>query len=101
MPPTEHRPLPPRPREATFHPRFLLTLLYLVGFFFAAALLLILPELLEVLAEVPPGPEQQEIAKRAAQRAAGPKLLPALVISLLLTVGGTYLEVLPGLRERR
>ena len=101
MPLTEHTPLPPRPREASFHPRFLLTILYLMGFFFAAALLLILPELLEVLAEVPPGPEQQEIAKQAAQRAVGPRLLPALIISVLATAAGTYLEVLPGLREQR
>lgn len=101
MTPSEHAPLPPRRREVTFYPRFLLTLLYLVGFFFAAALLFILPELLKVLAEVPPGPEQQEIAKQAAHRAAGPKLLPALVISLFLTIGGTVLEVLPGLRQRR
>jgi hypothetical protein len=101
MPLTEHTPLPPRPREASFHPRFLLTILYLMSFFFAAALLLILPELLEVLAEVPPGPEQQEIAKQAAQRAVGPRLLPALIISVLATAAGTYLEVLPGLREQR
>jgi hypothetical protein len=100
MPSTEHTPLPRRPGSPTFQPAFLLLLLYLIGFFFVAALLLILPELLEVLAEVPPGPEQQEIAREVARRAAGPRILPALAISFVLTAVGAYLEILPGFRKR-
>jgi hypothetical protein len=100
MPPTEHTPLSHRPSGPTFQPSFLLLLLYLIGFFFVTALLLIRPELLEVLAEVPPGPEQQEIAQEVARKAARPKILPALAISFVLTAVGAYREVLPGFRKR-
>jgi hypothetical protein len=100
MPPTEHTPLSRRPSGPTFQPSFLLLLLYLIGFFFVTALLLILPELLKVLAEVAPGPEQQEIAQEVARKAARPKILPALAVSFVLTAVGAYLEVLPGFRKR-
>lgn len=100
MPPTEYTPLPHQPSRPTFQPSFLLLLLYLIGFFFIAALLLILPELLEVLAEVPPGPEQQEIAQEVARKAARPRILPALAIAFVLTAVGAYLEILPGFRKR-
>lgn len=91
---------PPRRRAPAFRPSFTLAALYVVGFFALFAMLFILPELLRVLAEVPPGPEQQRIAQEVARKAAAPRL-PYAVAAALLTVGlGTYLEILPGLKPR-
>ncbi len=75
-------------------------MLYVAGFFFVYALLLILPELLRVLAEVPPGPEQERIASEVAQRAAAPRLLWAVGLALAAVGLGSYLQVLPGLKRR-
>lgn len=100
MSPTGYTPLSHRPRGPGFRPHFLLLVLYVIGLFFAIALLLILPELLKVLAEVPTGPEQQEAAQQVAREAARPKILPAFLISLLVTAAGAYLEILPGFRNR-
>ena len=50
-----------------FAPRFTLSLLYMVVFFFLYALILILPALLGILEQVAPGPEQQAAAERAAR----------------------------------
>ena len=49
-------------RPPAFRPSFTLSLLYMAGFFVLFAVLLILPSLLEVLAEVPVGPEQEQAA---------------------------------------
>jgi len=87
-----------RRRAPTFQPRFTLSLLYLAGFFFLYAILLILPELLGVLAEVAPGPEQQELAREVAREAARPRLVIAAALSLLTTAAGGYYRVLPGMR---
>jgi hypothetical protein len=73
--------------------------LYLVGFFVLYALLLILPDLLDVLAQVPPGPEQEAIAREVAREAAAPRLLPALALALATAGLGAYYRVLPGLRS--
>jgi len=77
-----------------------MTLLYLAGFFVLFTFLLILPELMDVLSHVPPGPEQQRIAEQVAREAARPRLLPGLVLALGAVGLGTYLRVLPGLRAR-
>ena len=63
------------------------------------AFLLILPELLSVLRDVPPGPEQERIAREIAQRAAAPRLLWAVGLALAAVGLGAYLQVLPGLKR--
>ena len=99
MPPP---PPPPyyRRKGGTFEPRFTLSILYLFGFFFVYCLLLVSPTLLEVLATVPTGPEQEEAARGAAQEAIRPRLWIAVVASALTTVLGVHYRVLPGLRSR-
>lgn len=92
--------LPPRRRPPAFRPSFTLSALYMAGFFFLFAMLFVMPELLRVLREVPPGPEQQAIAQEAAAAAARPRLIYA-VLAALATVGlGAWLQILPGLRPR-
>ena len=95
-------PLPPLPRSS--HPRFrpmaMLGILYVVFFFFAIGMLLIVPELLEVLRSVPPGPDQQAAAERAARDAMAPRLPVAFVLALVVTAGGAYLGILPGIKTR-
>ena len=79
-------------------PRFTLYILYLAGFFLLYAMLLILPDLLDVLESMPPGPEQEEAATRVAREAVRPHLLPALAMALATAGLGAYYRVLPGLR---
>ncbi len=76
-----------------------MAVLYVGGFFVVFAFLLILPELLAVLRDVSPGPEQERIAREVAQRAAGPRLLWALGLALAALGLGSYLQVLPGLKR--
>jgi hypothetical protein len=91
-------PLPPRSRPPAFRPRGLIAILYLLFFFFAFGLLLVAPELLEILREVPPGPEQQEVAEEAVHTVFRPRLPVAAALALLTTALGSYYQVLPGLR---
>jgi UPF0716 family protein affecting phage T7 exclusion len=72
--------------------------LYLLFFFFAFGLLLVAPELLEILRDVPPGPEQQKLAQEAVHEAIRPSLPVAGALALLTTALGSYYQVLPGLR---
>ncbi len=90
-----------RTGRAPFEPRFTLSILYLFGFFFVYCLLIVLPALIDVLQNVPTGPEQEEAAKRAAQEAIRSRLWIAGVLSTLTTVGGVYYQALPGFRHRR
>ncbi len=90
----------PRNRRPVFRPLAILTLLYFAGFFFFFSLLLILPELLDVLADLPPGPGQQEAAERIAREAARPKLPIALLLATVTTALGGYLRILPGIQPR-
>lgn len=99
MDPKDH-PILSRRRAPAFRPSFTLALVYLVGFFLVFAFLLILPELLAVLRDVAPGPEQQRIAADVAQRAAAPRLIWALGFALASVALGSYLQVLPGLKSR-
>lgn len=84
-----------------FEPRFTLGILYLFGFFFGYCLLLVAPALWEVLQTMPPGPEQQEAARVAAQAAAKPRLWVAIGLAALTTILGAHYHVLPGFRSRR
>jgi TctA family transporter len=94
-------PYPSRPRRATFQPRFTLGLLYLVAFFVVYCLLLAAPALIEVANSVPPGPEQEEAAARAAKEAVQSRLWMAGVAALVTTAIGIRAGVLPGTRTPR
>jgi len=98
MPEPNRPPLPRRRAPAGFQPRIALGMLYVVGFFFLFALLMVLPELLDVLEQVPSGPEQQQLAEDAAHEAIGSKIYVALAGAILLTGLGGYFQVLPGLK---
>ena len=74
--------------------------MYLAGLFLVYAFLLIMPELVAVLRDVEPGPEQQEIAQRAARDAFRPKAPWALGLALATLGLGAWLQVLPGLSRR-
>ena len=91
--------LPPirRPRPS-FSPRFTVSLIYLFGFFFLYCLVMIAPALYEVAQTLPPGPEQEEAAKQAAQQAIQPRLAIAIAASVFTTTLGAHFKILPGLR---
>jgi UPF0716 family protein affecting phage T7 exclusion len=77
----------------------MIAVLYLLFFFFAFGLLLVAPELLEKLRELPPGPEQQALTQEAVHQAMGGlRVQVAGALALLTTVLGSYYQVLPGMR---
>ena len=89
-------------RPPAFRPRFTLGLLYLVGLFLLFAVVLILPSFLELLAEVPSGPQgEQELYDAAFKigRAARAKILLAAGLSIATVVIGTHYKVLPGMKD--
>jgi len=89
----------PTRRAPGFTPRFTIGIFYIVVFFFLFSFLLVLPGLLEVLAEVAPGPAQQRMAERIARESYSP--LSALMLAVVTTSLGAYFEILPGLRAGR
>jgi hypothetical protein len=92
-------PEPLRSPRPTFQPRFTLSILYLLVFFFLYCAVLVAPELYRVSRDVPAGPEQQRAAFEAARGAARPRLPLALAAALgTLFVAGRA-GVLPGLRR--
>ena len=86
-------------RPPAFRPHFTLGLVYLVVFFIIFALLLILPSLLDVLAQVPPGPQQEQAAYEIAREGARPRVYTAIALSVATVVLGTYYRILPGMKE--
>jgi len=76
------------------------SLIYLFGFFFLYCLVMIAPALYEVAQTLPPGPEQEEAAKQAAQQAIQPRLAIAIAASVFTTTLGAHFKILPGLRPR-
>jgi hypothetical protein len=80
-------------------PFFTLALLYVFGFFFVYAFALVTPALIEVARSVPPGPEQQAAAQRAAHGAAEGKMFLALLLSLVTVALGVWTKKLPGFRR--
>jgi TctA family transporter len=94
-------PYPSRPPRTTFQPRFTLGLLYLIAFFLLYCLLLAAPALIEIANSVPPGPEQQEAAARAAKEAVQSRLWMAGLAALVTTAIGIRAGVLPGTGARR
>jgi hypothetical protein len=71
-----------------------------MAFFFVYCFALAGPALWEVLQNVPPGPEQQEIAARAAQQAVQSRLWIALVAAVVTTGFGMAKGLLPGTAPR-
>ena len=53
----------------------------------------------EVLAEVPTGPQQEEVADQVARETAGPRLYSAFALSVATVVIGAYYKLLPGLKS--
>lgn len=96
--PPEH-PLAGRRRAPAFRPSFTLALLYLAVFFGVYALLLAMPQMLAVLRDVAPGPEQEQIAREAVREAFRPKVVWALLLAIATLGLGAWLQVLPGLRR--
>lgn len=93
-------PLPPRRPPPTFAPRFTLSLIYLFTFFFFYCLVMVAPALYEVAQSIPPGPEQEAAAAAAAKEAIQPRLLVAVLGSVLTVALGVWAKVLPGLKPQ-
>jgi hypothetical protein len=81
-----------------FRPVAVLGLLYFALFFVVFGLLLVAPELGNVMNTIPPGPEQQTAAQEAVHAAFRPRLPFALVLALVTTAAGAYFRLLPGFR---
>ena len=92
---------PPRTPSATFRPHFTLSLLYLAFFFLAYSLLLVAPELSDVVR--PASPEDEEVMKQAAAAATQGVVASRLPWALALAFATLYLGVrqrlLPGMRR--
>ncbi len=94
--------LPPRRRPPqVFRPRFTVGLLYVFALFFLFCLMIIAPALYEVWQTVPPGPEQEAAAERAARAAMAGRLHVTFVAAMIVTAVGGYAGTLPGLRAPR
>ena len=91
-------PAPNRRPPAMPRPFFTLAIVYIFGFFFLYTVALVAPALTEVLNALPPGPEQEAAAKRAAYEAANGKIGLAFVLSLATVVLGVWSQKLPGFR---
>jgi len=87
----------PRRRAAPFRPRFTIGIVYLAGFTLLFMLLMLMPDLLDVLAAGGDELTMQRHAEEVARANARPQI--ALGLSLLATALGGYFQVLPGLRE--
>jgi hypothetical protein len=95
----------PRPRRAPpFEPRFTLGLLYLGGFFFLFALLVVALPLWELWQSLPPGSEESEEslarARELAREIVRPRLWLALAAALVTTAIGAWTGRLPGTSRR-
>jgi hypothetical protein len=82
----------------SFRPRFTLGIVYIVFFFFLFSILQVLPDLVAVFSEMQPGPAQERAAAQLAQEHVSP--LTSLLLAVAATSLGSYLQVLPGMRER-
>lgn len=94
-----------RVSRPVFRPRFTLTLVYVAFFFVLFGLIFALPDLLEGVRDLGPGPREltpeeldqaREIARHALR---GGRLLVALALAVIATGLGAYARVLPGLKE--
>ncbi len=88
---------PLRRRPPSFRPRFTISVFYLVFFFVLASFAQVLPELIDLVGQPLP-PDVQE-ARASELMREGASLYVSLGISITVTALGTYLQVLPGMRE--
>jgi hypothetical protein len=88
------------PARTGFQPVFTVLILYFAAFFIGFALLLILPEMLDAAARLPPGADPEVEGARVAQAAAASHLLEAFLLATVTLVIGAYYQVLPGIRPR-
>ena len=76
-------------------------MLYFFGFFLLFCFVMILPAMVDAVAQLPPGGEvtraEKEQGARVAQAALAGKIPWALVAATLTTGLGVYLKVLPGI----
>ena len=94
---SEKQPARRSGKGPVFRPRFTIGLFYLVTFFFLFSILQILPDLIGLLSEMEPGPAQERAAEELAREGVSP--LASLLLSVAATSLGSYLQVLPGMRE--
>lgn len=104
--PSRPPPRRPRPPAPSFRPEFTLLILYFFAIFFAFALLLALPALLEALRSLPPGEgplteAERALAAEAARDALRGRIPYAVLGSLVVLAIGVWTRSLPGLRGRR
>lgn len=93
--------MPTRPQP--FRPFFMLTLLYVAGFFLLYALLFVAADLAPLLGaegRALPPEELQARAQQVSQQAMGGKVPIALVASLATVGLGVWRRLLPGMRQR-
>lgn len=62
------------------------------------AMILVIPELMQVLETVPTGPEQEAAASELVREAVRPRLLMAFALALGTTALGAHFKRLPGFR---
>jgi len=74
---------------------------YLAGFFFLFALILVIPALVETYLARPPGTEEEQlaIARDVASQVIRPRLWIAIAASVFGTALGLHFNLLPGLRS--
>jgi hypothetical protein len=95
---------PRRRRTTPFRPTFTLLLLWFALFFFAFALLLLLPDLVAAFRALPPGegpltPEELARARDAARRGIAGRLGWVFGAAALVTGIGAWSGRLPGVRR--
>lgn len=94
----------PRRRSTPFRPTFTLLLAWFALFFFAFALLLLLPDLVAAFRALPPGsgplsPEELARAKDVARQGIENKLGWIFGLASLVTAGLAWSGRLPGVRR--
>jgi len=93
----------PSARPTAFQPRFTLSLLYLFVLFLLYSLLLIAPEMSELVGPAAPGQEEavKQAASEVARQAIRPRLPWAFGAAVLTVLAGSHYGFLPGLRPPR
>ncbi len=82
-------------------PVSLLILAYFCGAVVLFSFVLVLPALWPLLGSASPGPEIERLAKETAHQALRPRLGLAVLLAVVATAAGVWLQVLPGLKRRR